>query len=113
MAVALERMRKICSALPNTSEGTHFGKSAFKVAGQMFATCGEEDGRWQVVVGLPAAQLKELLEEGGPYSRYPRAAGALAIAIDASTDWKEVGRLVEESYRMRAPKPKEKKKKAR
>jgi hypothetical protein len=102
---AIDEMRKICAALPDTSEGTHFGKTAFKVAGQMFATCGDEGDDCEVVLALEPEHMKRLLATGAPYSRYSRAP-AIAIRIDAATDWDEVGALVAESYRLRAPKAK-------
>jgi predicted DNA-binding protein (MmcQ/YjbR family) len=104
-ASAIDEMRKICAALPNTTEGAHFGKSAFKVGGKMFATCGNEGAHTVVVLTLAPDHMKELLATGAPYSRYARAP-AISIQIDASTDWKEVGRLVVESHSLCAPKGK-------
>jgi hypothetical protein len=67
-ATALDEMRTICVGLPDMTEGAHFGKTAFKVGAKMFATCGEEDSQWQVIIGATPARAKELLAIGDPFS---------------------------------------------
>lgn len=102
---ALRLMREIVSALPDTSEGTHYGKASFKVQRKMFATFGDEKiGEGKIacgmIVGLEPEHCKLVLANDprfAPFREYPNCV-FLAAAEMKNRD--EVRDLVAESYRI-------------
>ena len=105
---ALQKMREICLALPDTREGGHFGQTAFYVKDKLFATCGEKHGLCEITFGLEPDHAAALLENDPrfkPYSRDKRG-----VVLDAANvkSWGEVKELILESYELVKP-PKVKK----
>jgi hypothetical protein len=76
---ALAKMREICLALPNTTEGEHFGSASFRVRKKMFASCGVKGNVCQVVVQLQADHATQLVESDLRFERYPRAKDCVFI----------------------------------
>jgi predicted DNA-binding protein (MmcQ/YjbR family) len=106
---ALTKMREICLSLPRASEGSHFGQRAFKVGKQMFATCGDKRGTWEVVVQLAPAHAKAIVRSDPRFKPYPRASHCVIFEAADVKDWGEVRPLVQESYRLNvAPKKRRK-----
>jgi predicted DNA-binding protein (MmcQ/YjbR family) len=98
---ALDRMRAICLALPNTTEGSHFGAVAFKVGTKLFATYhGGTDEH--IVFGLEPDHADALVQNDARFTRYARDPNALEIRVARITDWRELRGLLEESYALRA-----------
>jgi len=95
---ALERMRKICLALEDTDEASHFGEAAFRVGGKMFASCGVKKGICRIVVQLEPAHATALVESRAGFERYPLAKDCVAIDAARVEDWDEVRVLVLESH---------------
>lgn len=112
----LARLRKICLALPESSERLSHGEPTFFVGAKqgrggkvfvMFANDHHGDG----IVGIwcPAAPgAQELLIEANPrrFFRPPYVgpSGWIGVRLDGGVDWDEVAELAEESYRLVAPK---------
>ena len=100
---ALKKMREICLSLPDSREGEHFGQSAFRAGGRMFASCGFKDGTCRIVVQLEAARVKRLLSSDPRFRRYPLAPNCVELAAEDVRSWSEVRDLVRESYRLNVP----------
>src|SRR5437870_2044541 len=90
---ALQKMRDICLALPETDEATHFGKASFRVSGRMFVTCGDE-----IVLQLESEHADALVKSDPRFERYPRAKDCVSIDVTAIRKWDEIKALVRESY---------------
>jgi hypothetical protein len=106
---ALERLRKLCLALPETTEKVAWGEPTWRVRGKMFAMLDNHHH------GAPdfAAWLKSdfetqaLLVESDPDTYfippYQGKAGWIAARLDARTDWTALAELIEEAWRRAAP----------
>jgi predicted DNA-binding protein (MmcQ/YjbR family) len=98
-------MRTICLALPDTEETLTWGKPHFRVAGKIFAGCGEEGGVLTIGFKLDAAHAKAIVKDPrfrpAPYVGHK---GWVSMDATGVKDWKEVQALVLESYRLIAPK---------
>jgi hypothetical protein len=104
---ALDRLRAVCLDFPEAVEAGGVGDPTFKVRGKIFAMQHGHEGR-------PSAWLKaadgvqELLVGSQParFFRPPYVGhhGWVGTWLDVAQDWDELADLVEESYRMTAPK---------
>jgi YjbR len=116
-AAALARCREICLGLPQTVEEAAWVGIRWKVRNNTFAHVLE------IVDGYPPS-FAQAVHSAGPATVVAfRASDAelgallgdgrffgplwgrtdLALVVDAATDWAEVGELLTESYRLRAP----------
>jgi predicted DNA-binding protein (MmcQ/YjbR family) len=104
---ALDRLRAVCLDFPEAVEAGGVGDPTFKVRGKIFAMQHGHEGRpsaW-----LKAAEgVQELLvgSQSGRFFRPPYVGhhGWVGTWLDVEQDWDELADLVEESYRMTAPK---------
>ena len=101
-AQALAWMREVCLALPDTSEGVHYGEVVFKVGGKLFASCGNKRGPMTIVFRIDPKQTEQLLESDPRFQRYAFEKSALWINASDVTDWKQLREFVEQSYRREA-----------
>jgi hypothetical protein len=103
----LERLRAICLAFPEAVEAGGVGDPSFKVRGKIFAMqhryrerpsmwCKAEPGLQELLVGSSPERFFR-----PPYVGHHGWVGAW---LDVDVDWGELADLVEESYRMTAPK---------
>ena len=107
----LDRLREICLTLPEAVEAGGVGSPSFKVRDKIFAMrhpmhlpTGERSSLWckarrgvqEMLVGSDPARFAV-----PPYVGHH---GWIAIYLDGDVDWEELADLVEESYRMTAPK---------
>ncbi len=105
----LDRVREICLSFPEAEERETWGHPTFRVRDRIFVSSGlgDDDGRSQMVAmkAIPGEQ-ESLLAEGHPFFRpkYVGSKGWIGIVLDAQTDWGEIRELVEDSYRLIAPK---------
>lgn len=103
----LERLREICLALPEAAEKETWGEATFRVRDKIFAVAGVEEGRASMSCKAPPG-VQEMLVGADPrrFYRPPYVGhrGWVGVRLDAKTDWDQVADLVEESYRMTAPK---------
>ena len=90
----LDRLRAICLAFPEALERETWGHATFRVREKIFA---------KAQTGLQTA-----LVEGDPnrffVPPYVGPKGWIGVYLGDETDWDELADLIEESYRMTAPK---------
>ena len=106
----LERVRKICLGFAETTAKEAWGAPTFRVRKKMFAMFvnnHHDDGR--VALWLNAADgVQEMLVDADPerffVPPYQGPFGWIGVRLDVDVDWSEVTELVEDSYRMSAPK---------
>lgn len=105
----LDQLRAICLALPEASEAGGVGNPSFKVRGKIFAMRHQHNGRWSMWCKAPPG-AQEMLVETEParffVPPYVGHHGWIGVYLDvhAALDWDEIADLVDESYRMTAPK---------
>jgi hypothetical protein len=105
--MAVERLRAVCLALPQTTEGGGVGDPTFRVREKIFAMQHGVDGRPSMWCKAPPGGQAALV--GSDPDRffvppYVGCHGWVGMWLDVEIDWDEVADLVEESYRMTAPK---------
>ena len=106
----LDRVRKICLALPETAEKEAWGRPTFRVGKKlfvMFADNHHDDGR--VAIWSAAAPGGQEVLVGADAERffvppYMGVRGWIGVRLDISPDWKSVEAIVEDAYRFTAPK---------
>jgi hypothetical protein len=103
----LERLRVVCLAFPEAVESGGVGDPSFKVRDKIFAMQHRMDGRPSLWVKAPDG-VQEMLVGAVPerFFRPPYVGhrGWVGLRLDGELDWDELADLVEESYRMTAPK---------
>jgi hypothetical protein len=103
----IDRLRAICLALPEAVEKPFGGHTApsFRVRDKLFVMTSE-DGTTMTCKALPGVQ--EALVSSDPQRFFVPAyvghKGWIGARLDADHDWGEIAELVEESWRMTAPK---------
>lgn len=104
---ALDRLRNICLAFPEASEQGGVGSPTFKVRDKIFAMqhpmdnrpsmwCKGEDGLQGILIDSEPSRFFV-----PPYVGHH---GWIGVWLDVALDWDFVAHLIEESYRMTAPK---------
>jgi len=105
-AAAVERLRRICLALPEAIEKPSHGEPTwFAGRGKVFAMLDDDhhgSGHLAVYLPLPFG-AQEALVSAAPerYFRPPYVGGRgwVGVVLDGRPDWREVERLVQEAYR--------------
>jgi predicted DNA-binding protein (MmcQ/YjbR family) len=107
----LARVRELASDLPEVAEKVSHGRPALYTK-KVFAYFGgslKEDGTWvqhpHSILVLPDEDERHaLLSDARVYvPAYHGPSGWVGVDLDDSTDWTEVAELIEESYRLTAP----------
>jgi len=106
----LSRVRRICLALPETSERPSHGAPTFFIAGKrafvMFQDDHHGDGRLAIWCAAPDG-LQQALTDSSPdrffVPPYVGHRGWLGVRLDNGPDWGEVAGLVEEAFVSAAP----------
>jgi hypothetical protein len=106
----LERIRKICLALPETSERLSHGAPTFFVRGKraflMVLTNHHGDGRFAIWCAAPAG-LQQMLVEADPerffVPPYVGHRGWLGLRLDRGVDWDELAGIAEDAFAEVAP----------
>jgi len=96
----LESMRKICLALPDTSEGLQFGQSVWRAGKKVFAQAYCYEERWQV--GFWVGVHAQLLMTDDPRYTIPPYMGHngwIALDVSKKHSERELQSLALESYR--------------
>ena len=97
---ALERVRRLCLALPEARESLAWGHPVFKAGTKTFAAIEPVDGRASMAFRLDPADVDFLLKRT-PFFVTPYGRGLWVSAwADAALDWALIGSLVERSYRI-------------
>ena len=106
-----EEVRRICLALPETTERLSHGAPTFFAGGKKtFVSCLDDhhgDGRLALWCAAPPGVQEELVEEEPARFFVPPYVGHrgwVGVRLDVDVDWDEVAGLVEEAYRLVAPK---------
>jgi hypothetical protein len=106
----IERLRKICLALPQATEKIAWGEPTFRVGGKLFAQVdNHHHGAEHVAVWLP---MPLGAQEGLVYADprrffvppYVGKRGWIGVRIDLRPSWQKVAELVREAYLFVAPK---------
>jgi hypothetical protein len=107
---AIDRLRRICTALPQATERPSHGEAAWFVGkGRSFATtafhhhddrvafwCAAPDGAQETLVALSPARFF--------VPPYVGVRGWLGVYLDVPVDWDEIAELIAAAYREAAPK---------
>ena len=108
---ALERVRKLCLALPEVNERPSHGAPTFFVRDKktfvMFHDDHHGDGRLALWCAAPVGAQDMLLRtEPDRFFRpaYVGHRGWVGVRLDVDVDWDEVAAIVEDAYRTVAPK---------
>jgi predicted DNA-binding protein (MmcQ/YjbR family) len=104
----LSRLRQICLGLPEAVEDPNgVGDPAFKVRDKIFAMRHDVEGRTSMWCKAPSGAQQALVGSNPERFFVPPYVGHhgwVGIWLDSTVDWAELGELVEDSYRMTAPK---------
>ncbi|MBM4418408.1 MAG: MmcQ/YjbR family DNA-binding protein [Chloroflexi bacterium] len=104
----LARLREICLALPEAVKTGGGGAPSFKVRNKIFAMQHRMEGRPSLwVKGLPGAQDVLTSTEPDRFFRPPYVGqhGWVGAWLDRDgVDWDQLAALVDEAYRITAPK---------
>jgi len=104
----LERVRGICLAFPEATEGGGGGNPSWRVRNKIFAMRHDaHEGRWGIWCKAPPGAQQTLVEgDPGRFFRPPYVGvhGWIGISLAADQDWEFVADLLEDAYRMTAPK---------
>ncbi len=118
----LSEVRKICLAFPEAIEQKTWDLPTFRVRSKIFAIFSDVDADDEVQMSqidrggspalarmsmkAPRGEQELLLAEGDPFFMPPYVGprGWIGIVLGAKTDFSEIAELVEDSYRMTAPK---------
>jgi predicted DNA-binding protein (MmcQ/YjbR family) len=107
-ARVLARLRKVCLSLPEAEEIETWGHPTFRVRKKIFVGCGASDeGRVQMTCKAPPGEQRALVSSDPSRFFVPAYVGNrgwVGMWLDGPVDWDEVAELVEESYRLTAPK---------
>jgi hypothetical protein len=105
---AIERVRRICLALPEATEKLAWGEPTFR-AGKIFAMMDtHHHGAGHVAVVVPAELgAQETLVAADPerffVPPYVGVQGWIGARIDRAPDWEAIEGLIKDAYRMIAP----------
>jgi hypothetical protein len=110
-AEALERVRRVCDALPETNERPSHGSPAFfirdKKAFAMFLDDHHGDGRLALWCAAPDG-MQHALVEGAPahyfVPPYVGHRGWVGVRLDRDLDWEEIAGVLEDAWLTVAPK---------
>src|SRR5436190_10275452 len=103
----LERLRGICLALPEAIEAGGVGDPSFRVRDKIFAMQHGVDGRPSMWCKAPPGAQQALVSADPERFFVPPYVGChgwIGHWLDIPIDWDELADLVDESYRMTAPK---------
>ncbi|TME32597.1 MAG: MmcQ/YjbR family DNA-binding protein [Chloroflexi bacterium] len=103
----LERLRAICLALPGATEGGGVGNPSFRVRDKIFAMRHDRHAeQWSVWCKAPAGAQRTLVDADPVRYFVPPYVGVhgwIGISLEVDPDWDFAAELIEQSYRMTAP----------
>jgi hypothetical protein len=106
----LQKVRELCLALPEVSERLSHGEPTWFVQGKktfvMYSTHHHSGhlGFW--CAAPPGAQAALIASDPGRFFRPPYVGhrGWLGVCLEGKIDWDEIADLIEDAYRVIAPK---------
>jgi hypothetical protein len=105
----LPKLRKLCLALPETTERLSHGEPTWFVRGKttfvMYADHHHDDRRGFWCAAPPGAQDAMVASDPERFFVPPYVGGRgwLGVYLDVPVDWDEIADVVEDAYRMVAP----------
>lgn len=104
----LDRLRAICLALPEATEGAGVGNPSWRVRDKIFAMRHDlHAGRWSMWCKA-APGIQEMLVTSDPdqffVPPYVGHHGWVGVWLDGRIDWEMMTDLIKQSYRRTAPK---------
>jgi predicted DNA-binding protein (MmcQ/YjbR family) len=100
-------VRALCLALPEAREKITWETPTYRVREKMFAVCGAGRGRLAVTLKAPPG-AQEALVAYDPrcyfVPAYVGKAGWIGVYLDERIDWDQLAALIEQSWRLVAPK---------
>jgi hypothetical protein len=110
MEQALQQLRRICAALPEVSERLSHGSPTFFVREKKTVVMLLDDhhGDGRLAIWCPAPpDVQATLVDAEPHRffrpPYVGPRGWLGVRLDVEVDWDEIARIVEDAYRLVAP----------
>ena len=103
----IERLRRLCLALPEAVEKEAWGDPTFRVRDKIFAMEKRGDGRCSLWAKAPPGGQEHLVAadpERFFVPPYVGHKGWIGMRLDQRPDWTEVAEVVRRSYRLTAPK---------
>lgn len=108
----LTRLRKLCLALPEAHEVEAWGEPTFRVRNKLFAmyaNAGNHHGGGRPAVWCKAGPGNQALMVKAAPARffvppYVGPSGWVGVWLDGAVDWAELVELLQDSYRLVAPK---------
>jgi hypothetical protein len=104
---AIDQLRGICLALPEATEGGGVGNPTFRVRDKIFAMQHPAQDRPSMWCKAPRG-FQAMIVESDPdhffVPPYVGKSGWIGVWLDLELDWDHIAELVDESYRMTAPK---------
>lgn len=108
----LVRVRKLCLALPEAHEVEAWGEPTFRVRNKLFAMYASKNnhhGGGRNAVWCKAAPSNQALMVRAQPDRffvppYVGPSGWIGVWVDAGVDWNELAELLQDGYRLIAPK---------
>lgn len=109
---AIDRLREICLALPETSEVEAWGEPTFRVKGKIFAmhaSAGTHHGAGRPAVWILSVSMDQDLVLRARPDRYFKPpyvgpSGWIGAWLDKNPPWSEIAELLRDGWRRRAPK---------
>lgn len=109
---AVDRLREICLALPNTTEVEAWGEPTFRVNGKIFAmhaSAGTHHGFGRPAVWILSVSFEQDLVIRARPDRYFKPpyvgpSGWIGAWLDENPPWVEIEELLRDGWRRRAPK---------
>ncbi len=108
---ALDRVRALCLALPETGERLSHGAPAFFIRGKrsfvMFLDDHHGDGRLAIWAAAPPGMQAMLVEAAPEHYFVPPYVGHqgwIGVRLDRDPDWNEIAGVIEDAWLTRAPK---------
>ena len=101
------RLQTFCLSFPEAAEQETWETPTFRVRSKIFAMARRGDGLVSVwCKARPGVQEMLISADAGRFFRPPYVGhkGWIGIRLDDDADWEELEDLIEESYRMTAPK---------
>jgi len=99
-AELLERLREICLPLPECKETLTWGNPTFLAGKKQFAVLDRYHDRWCIAFVVSAERQRELLKRSGFFpAPYGAKYGWVCRDAEGRIGWKEMQKLLEESYR--------------
>lgn len=112
MPPRLDRLRRLCLALPQAHEVEAWGAPTFRIRNKLFAmyaAAGNHHGAGREAVWCKAGPGNQALMIAAAPERffvppYVGPSGWVGVYLDRRTDWKELAGLLADAYQLTAPK---------